>query len=143
MLVILSSFSGKQNVESGIRASFLAESSQTNKARSSSGRVGYRKIAREHDGVREPTEMNLPKADELDYIHFLIAAQKIFTCTEAARCQPNHLDPPAHDAFTRLLSREPPDTEALWEEAKTLVAPEHGLLVVWTTPLWTSPTPER
>jgi len=58
-------------------------------------------------------QMNLPKADELDYIHFLIAAQRTFTCTEAARCQPNHLDPPAHDAFTRLLSREPPDTEAL------------------------------
>jgi putative transposase len=38
--------------------------------------------------------MNRPKADELDYIHFLIAAQKAFTCTEAARCQPNHLDPP-------------------------------------------------
>ena len=62
--------------------------------------------------------MNPPKADELDYIHFLIAAQKVFTCTEAARCQPNHLDPPAHDAFTRLLTREPPDTEASWEEAK-------------------------
>jgi len=32
--------------------------------------------------------MNPPKCDELDYIHFLIAAQKAFTCTEAARCQP-------------------------------------------------------
>jgi hypothetical protein len=65
-------------------------------------------------------QMNPPKADELDYIHFLIAAQKVFTCTEAARCQPNHLNPPAHDAFIQLLTREPPDTEALWEEAKTL-----------------------
>jgi putative transposase len=80
-------------------------------------------------------QMNPPKADELDYIHFLIAAQKVFTCTEAARCQPNHLDPPAHDAFTRLLTREPPDTEALWEEAKTLVEPERGLLVVDDTTL--------
>ena len=79
--------------------------------------------------------MNPPKADELDYIHFLIAAQKVFTCTEAARCQPNHLDPPAHDAFSRLLTREPPDTEALWEEAKTLVEPERGLLVVDDTTL--------
>jgi hypothetical protein len=33
-------------------------------------------------------KMNPPKCDELDYIHFLIAIQKIFTCTEAARCQP-------------------------------------------------------
>lgn len=79
--------------------------------------------------------MNQPKADELDYIHFLIAAQKVFTCTEAARCQPDHLDPPAHDAFTRLLIREPPDTETLWEEARTLVEPEGGLLIVDDTTL--------
>lgn len=81
-------------------------------------------------------EMNQPKADELDYIHFLIAArEKVFTCTEAARYQPNHLDPPAHDAFTRLLIREPPDTEALWKEARTLVEPGRGLLVVDDTTL--------
>jgi hypothetical protein len=29
--------------------------------------------------------MNPPRCDDLDYIHFLIAAQKVFTCTEAAR----------------------------------------------------------
>jgi len=33
--------------------------------------------------------MNPPKVDDLDYIHFLIAAQKVFTCTEAARSQPD------------------------------------------------------
>jgi putative transposase len=79
--------------------------------------------------------MNPPKADDLDYIHFLIAAQKIFTCTEAARSVPENPDPPAHDAFTRLLKREPPDTEALWEEARTLVQAERGLLVVDDTTL--------
>lgn len=79
--------------------------------------------------------MNLPKADDLDYIHFLIAAQKVFTCTEAARCQPENLDPPAHDAFTRLLTREPPDTGTLWQEARTLVEPERGLLVLDDTTL--------
>jgi hypothetical protein len=79
--------------------------------------------------------MNPPKADEWDYIHFLIAAQKVFTCTEAARSAPENHDPPAHDAFTRLLRREPPDTEALWVEAKTLVAPERGVLVVDDTTL--------
>jgi len=79
--------------------------------------------------------MNPPKADELDYIHFLIAAQKVFTCTEAARSVPESPDPPAHDAFTRLLKREPPDTEALWAEAKTLVEPERGVLVVDDTTL--------
>src|SRR5215213_2500804 len=87
--------------------------------------------------------MNPPKADELDYIHFLIAAQKVFTCTEAARSAPGKLDPLAHDAFTRLLRREPPNTGALWDEARTLVEPERGLLVVDATPLWTSPTPRR
>src|SRR5215211_2523882 len=57
--------------------------------------------------------MNPPKADELDYVHFLIAAQKVFTCTEAARSAPEKLDPPAHDAFTRLLRREPPQHRGL------------------------------
>lgn len=79
--------------------------------------------------------MNPPKADELDYIHFLVASQRVFTCTEAARSAPESLDPPAHDAFTRLLRREPPDTGALWEEARTLVEPERGLLVVDDTTL--------
>lgn len=79
--------------------------------------------------------MNPPKADDLDYIHFLIAAQKAFTCTEAARSQPENQNPPAHDAFTRLLRRGPPDTEALWDEARTLVEPERGLLVVDDTTL--------
>jgi hypothetical protein len=78
--------------------------------------------------------MNPPKCDELDYIHFLIAAQKVFTCTEAARCQPEGKGP-AHDAFTRLLERQPPDTEALWQEAKGLVNREGGLLVLDDTTL--------
>src|SRR5215208_34828 len=79
--------------------------------------------------------MNPPKADELDYIHFLIAAQKVFTCTRRPAASPTTSILPAHDAFTRLLTREPPDTEALWEEAKTLVEPEGGLLVVDDTTL--------
>lgn len=37
--------------------------------------------------------MNPPKANDLDYIHFLIAAQKAFTRTEAARSQPEDQDP--------------------------------------------------
>jgi len=32
--------------------------------------------------------MNTPKYDELDYIHFLVAAQKVFSNTEAAKCHP-------------------------------------------------------
>jgi len=81
--------------------------------------------------------MNSPKCDDLDYIHFLIAAQKAFTCTEAARCQPQ-LDKkrlPAHDAFTRLLQRVPLDTEALWQESKQLINKEQGSLVLDDTTL--------
>lgn len=79
--------------------------------------------------------MNPPVCDDLDYIHFLIAAQKVFTCTEAARCQPQRERSPAHDAFTRLLTRQPPDTEALWQEAQGLVDRHRGLLVLDDTTL--------
>lgn len=82
--------------------------------------------------------MNAAKCNELDYIHFLIAAQRVFSCSEAARCQPVGGGAPAHDAFTRLLSRQPPDTEALWQEAQKLVSPEarqSGLLVLDDTTL--------
>jgi putative transposase len=80
-------------------------------------------------------KMNPPKCDDLDDIHFLIAAQKVFTCTEAARCQPEGQHSPAHDAFTRLLRRQPLDTEALWQEAKAFVDTKRGLLVLDDTTL--------
>lgn len=79
--------------------------------------------------------MNPPKVDELDYIHFLIAAQQVFTCTEAARCQPESPKATAHDAFIRLLSRQPRNTEALWQQAQSVVDKERGLLVVDDTTL--------
>jgi putative transposase len=79
--------------------------------------------------------MNPPKCDDLDYIHFLIAAQKVCTGTEAARCAPEGAHPPAHDAFTRLLQRQPPDTEALWREAQAFVDRQRGLLVLDDTTL--------
>jgi len=79
--------------------------------------------------------MNPSRCDGLDYIHFLIAAQRAFTCTEAARCQPEKPGAPAHDAFTRLLQRSPPDTEALWNEARAVVRLEGGVLVLDDTTL--------
>lgn len=79
--------------------------------------------------------MNPPKCDDLDYIQFLVAAQKTFTCAEAARCQPEGEKAPAHDAFTRLLQRQSPDTEALWQETRSLVQLERGLLVLDDTTL--------
>ena len=73
--------------------------------------------------------MNPAKCDAVDYIQFLVAAQKRFTCSEAARCQPES-QAPAHDAFTRLLRRQPPGTEALWQETRGLVRREEGVLVL-------------
>ena len=79
--------------------------------------------------------MNPPKVDDLDYIHFLVAAQKEFTCTEASRSHPDEEEAPAHDAFTRLLQRRPPDTEALWQEAEPAVEKGEGLLILDDTTL--------
>ncbi len=49
--------------------------------------------------------MNLPKCTDEDYINFVFASPKQLTATEAARVQPESQNAPAHDAFTRLLSR--------------------------------------
>ncbi len=73
--------------------------------------------------------MNEPRCDEFDYIQFLVAAQKVFNCTEAARSQPHEERSASHDSFTRLLTRQPPDTEALWAEAAGLVRLGGGLLL--------------
>jgi putative transposase len=54
------------------------------------------------------------KCHDTDYIDFIIASPKLFSCTEAAKVQPEAVDPPAHDAFTRLLLRLVPDPESLW-----------------------------
>lgn len=79
--------------------------------------------------------MNGPKVDELDYIHFLVAAQQVFTTTEAARIREGEPNAPAHDAYTRLLKRIPPDTEALWREVAPFVRRDRGVLVVDDTTL--------
>jgi hypothetical protein len=73
-----------------------------------------------------------PKVDDTDYINYLIAAPRTFTCTEAARSQPQTPDPsdmPAHDSFNRLLERSF-DPESLWREAKPLVTLDGGVLVI-------------
>ncbi len=79
--------------------------------------------------------MNPAKCDDFDYIHFLIASADVFTCTEAAKCQPLGVDCPSHDAFTRLLQRQPHDKEALWDEVKDIVQPQDGFLVLDDTTL--------
>lgn len=74
--------------------------------------------------------MNPPKCDEYDYIHFLVATPKAYSCTEAARVQPVQENPPAHDALTRLLHRLEPDSEPLWAEAQSQVNPQQGVLIL-------------
>ena len=73
--------------------------------------------------------MNPPKCDELDYINFLIAAQQVFSTVEAAKTSPDERAP-AHDAYTRLLQRLPPDSAALWSEVEPLVQRKRGVLVI-------------
>jgi hypothetical protein len=65
----------------------------------------------------------------MDYIQFLIAAQKAFSAVEAAKTHPAEEEGPAHDAYTRLLYRIQSDGEALWPEVKPLVKRDRGILV--------------
>jgi len=74
--------------------------------------------------------MNPPKATDEDYINFIIATPRDVTATEAERVQPESTNAPAHDAFTRLLSRLEPDAETLWQEAKTQIDLKSGLLIL-------------
>lgn len=79
--------------------------------------------------------MNAPKCTEYDYINFLVAAQRVFSTVEAARSHPDGEQKPAHDAYTRLLQRLPPDSEALWAEVKACIDVSKGLLVIDDTTL--------
>ena len=82
--------------------------------------------------------INPPKCSEFDYINFLIASSRLFSCTEASKCSftnSNSPTAPAHDSFTRLLLKQPPDTEALWEEVKDLVVAKTGFLIIDDTVL--------
>lgn len=74
--------------------------------------------------------MNPPKVTDEDYINFIIATPREVTATEAERVQPESKDAAAHDAFTRLLSRLEPDAETLWQEARTQIDFNSGILVL-------------
>lgn len=73
--------------------------------------------------------MNTPKCSDIDYINFLVASPRAVSGTEAARVHPAQSDPPAHDAFTRLLHRLEPDPDTLWQESAPLVERGRGILV--------------
>ena len=74
--------------------------------------------------------MNPPKVNEYNYIDFLIATQKAYSCMEAERVQPASERSPAHDAITRLLHRMEPSTQTLWQEAQQHVSLDSGILVI-------------
>lgn len=79
--------------------------------------------------------MNPAKVNEYDYINFLIAAQTVFSTTEASRTNPAREKQVAHDAYTRLLQRLPPDSEGLWREVEPHVGLRSGVLVLDDTTL--------
>ena len=74
--------------------------------------------------------MNQAKVTDLDYINFLVASPLVFSCTEAARVQPEGPRRAAHDALTRLLTRLDPDPAPLWAEARQHVRLQDGLLII-------------
>lgn len=73
---------------------------------------------------------NAVKCHDADYIDFLIASPRHFSCSEAAKAQPQSDQAPAHDAFTRLPHRLEPDAETLWREARPMVHTKGGILVI-------------
>lgn len=75
--------------------------------------------------------MSPAKCDALDYIQFLISAQTVYSNTEAARRDScSEPERPAHDAYTRLLCRHPPDSAGLWTEVQSCITLNRGVLVL-------------
>ena len=78
--------------------------------------------------------MNPPKYADIDYINFLVGAQKSYSCLEAEKVQPQAEDSPAHDSITRLLHRDEPrhwQTVARIEKSGN----ESGILVIYPAPV--------
>ncbi len=80
--------------------------------------------------MRYNERMNPAKVNEYDYINFLIAIQKAYSCLEAERVQPSSENSPAHDAITQLLHRMEPSPEVLWSEAQQHINKKVGILVL-------------
>jgi putative transposase len=74
--------------------------------------------------------MNAPRGKPEAYMQFPVASPRVFSCTEAAAVQPHEPLAPSHDAFTRMLHRLEPGSDALWEEAKAQVTPDAGVLIL-------------
>ena len=74
--------------------------------------------------------MNPPNCDEMDYNNLLIAAQRVFTSTEASHAHPAGEQALAHGAYRRMMKRLLLDSQVLWQEVKKLVNLIKGLLVI-------------
>jgi len=74
--------------------------------------------------------MNPPKFTEEDYISFLVAGPKIFTCTEAERVQSGQENSPPHDSVGRLLHRLKASAEALRNGALPFAGLKNGVPVL-------------
>jgi putative transposase len=74
--------------------------------------------------------MNPAKYTGIEYINFLIATQKVYSCSEAERVQPQTDSSASHDAINRLLQRVEPEPEELWQESKAFVNLTRGILVL-------------
>lgn len=72
--------------------------------------------------------MNPAKVTIEDYIQFIIATPIAYSAVEAEKSYSESEAKPSHDAFTRLLQRQPLDTEALWQEAQKHVDKKQGFL---------------
>lgn len=70
--------------------------------------------------------MNKPKCSEYLYVQFLLSAQTNFTCTELSGVAPIDM---AHDAPTRLLTREKLTPHILWKNVQSHVDPTTGYLI--------------
>ena len=55
------------------------------------------------DKIFELNKINPAKCTEYDYINFLVASSRVFSCTEASKCSFIDSTSPAHDSFTGSL----------------------------------------
>lgn len=83
--------------------------------------------------------MNPAKCTAEDYINFIIATPRVVTAIEAERVQPISENAPAHDAFTRLLTRLEPDSQTRWSAGRSI---SRAAFSVWTIRLWKSLIPK-
>ncbi len=79
--------------------------------------------------------MNAAKVQAEDYIQFVLSTPKVVSATEAERVSNFKPNPPAHDAFRRLLTRLEPSSDELWREVQPLIKPDDGVLIFDDTTL--------